>query len=64
MRIYNQTAKNIYNFGSIDTMSVDDGEELINGVPVEEYVAQQTKAAKAQTRRALLLALQELDLED
>ena len=61
MRIYNQTAKNIYNFGNIDTLSFDDGEGLINGIPVEVYVSQQTKSAKAQVKRELLRALQDLD---
>ena len=59
MRIFNQTAKSIYNFGDIDTFCADD--EYINGVPINEYVKQQTAEAKAKTREALLRALKELD---
>lgn len=61
MKVINQTAKSIYNFGDIDTFCADD--ECINGLPIDEYVEQQTKAAKDRTRKALLRALEALDEE-
>ena len=59
-RIFNQTAKNIYNLGDIDTLCVDD-DVCVNGLPIETYVEQRTRASKAQTRKALLRALRDLD---
>ena len=61
MKIINQTAKSIYNLGDISTFCSDADEDYIDGVPIDEYVKQQTAEAKAKTREALLRALKELD---
>ena len=50
-----QNAKEIYNYGDIHgdvTFDMDSGAMLINGIPIEEYAAQQQQKAKQIKRNA------------